>query len=219
MPSPRSIDDIQAITHVFFDTNLEYIRVRVEWSGVNPRTGHAWRSSCEPLETFAEDGDMLLDSDAWARFVCSPQYAQYQHQYPEEFDIETILGQQYRPRQRRRLHDDEATEDEGDEGGDDAADEGDLYEDEYEPVSDDERDVPVHVEQPMVMTLWEIACEETFESVRECPVCLTPFADDGNSLVCMLHCKHIICSSCFTRWPKCLYNCKSPSSSSASSSS
>lgn len=60
-----------------------------------------------------------------------------------------------------------------------------------------------------VITEWDIAKQETFESVAdqaECPVCYFAFSDD--SFVSMLACRHVLCQTCFAKWPKCTLGCK-----------
>lgn len=73
-------------------------------------------------------------------------------------------------------------------------------------------EAPYHKEAVVeVVTEWNIAKTETFVSVAEeaeCPVCYVSFQDD--SIVSLLPCRHVMCPTCFAKWPKCTMGCSGP---------
>lgn len=168
---------VEAIEYVYFDDNHECIMAKVRWQGHNPRTARPWRVSREPISCFANQPGQLLASDAWAIFKRSAEYRHYKGVYPEEFDIDNIL--------RFNRNED-----------------GQETDDEEEETQQNKR---AKITVMDVMTVWEIAKEETFQSQaeqEECPVCYANFKND--TFVSVLPCRHVLCPTCYKKWPRCI---------------
>jgi hypothetical protein len=215
---------MHGVLAVHYDHAACKVYATVSWLGA---TNHAW-STKEPLSFF--QGNLLphlLESSAWERFRWSIDYVTYHRIHPAAFELpapdsseeesdastSNYVSESEADDLVPPMDTDDEQEDEESRvahpaafalpGNEDLSDGGefDSSEEETDASESDEMDVDAQLDVTME---WDLAKTETFEGVAEsaaCPICYDSFQDE--TMVSVLPCMHVLCGSCYPRWPRC----------------